>query len=77
PLLFLQGSNDEFAELELLQATVAGQGARAQLKLVDAADHSFHVPAKSGRKDAEVMAEFLDAARDWMAAVTATPRGPR
>ena len=77
PQLFLQGSNDEFAKLDLLQATVAGLGDRAALKLVEAADHSFHVPAKSGRKDADVLGEFLDAARDWMLAVTATPRAPR
>jgi predicted alpha/beta-hydrolase family hydrolase len=76
PQLFLQGTNDEFAEIDLLRATVAGLG-RAALKLVDAADHSFHVPAKTGRKDADVLNEFLDAARDWMLAVTATPRGPR
>ena len=77
PQLFLQGSNDEFAELDLLQATVAGLGDRAALKLVENADHSFHVPARTGRKDADVLGEFLDAARDWMLAVTATPRAPR
>ena len=77
PQLFLQGSHDEFATLDLLQATVAGLGERAQLKLVAGVDHSFHIPAKSGRKDADVLDEFLDTARDWMAAVTATPRGPR
>jgi hypothetical protein len=36
--------------------------------LIPGADHSFHVPAKSGRKDADVLEEFLDAARDWMLA---------
>jgi predicted alpha/beta-hydrolase family hydrolase len=59
PQLFLQGSNDEFAELDLLQATV---------KLIEAADHGFHVPARTGRKDADVLSEFLDAAREWMLA---------
>ena len=67
PQLFLQGTNDEFAQFDLLQATVAGLG-RAALKLIPGADHSFHVPAKSGRKDADVLDEFLDAARDWMLA---------
>jgi predicted alpha/beta-hydrolase family hydrolase len=66
PLLFLQGSNDEFAELDLLQATVTGLGDRAVLKLIEAADHGFHVPARTGRKDADVLTEFLDAARGWM-----------
>lgn len=70
PMLFLQGSRDEFAQLDLLEATVAGLGARASLKLIDQADHSFHVPAKSGRKDPEVLAEFLDAARDWAVGLT-------
>lgn len=68
PLLFLQGSRDEFAELGLLQATVAGLGERASLRLFEDADHGFHVPARTGRKDAEVRAELLDAARDWLAA---------
>jgi predicted alpha/beta-hydrolase family hydrolase len=68
PMLFLQGANDEFADLALLQATVTGLGERAILKLLDAADHSFHIPAKTGRKDADVLAEALDATREWMAA---------
>jgi predicted alpha/beta-hydrolase family hydrolase len=66
PMLFLQGTNDEFAETPLLKTTVRSLGKRAMLHLVDQADHSFHVPAKSGRKDPEVLAEILDAARDWM-----------
>lgn len=69
PMLFLQGSRDEFAQLDLLEATVRGLGERARLKLIDQADHSFHVPAKSGRKDPEVLAEFLDTARDWASAL--------
>jgi len=40
----------------------------ATLKVFADADHSFHVPAKTGRKDAEVMDEILDAARDWIIA---------
>ena len=66
PMLFLQGTKDEFAETPLLQATVKSLDKRAKLHLVDHADHSFHVPAKSGRKDAEVMDEILDAAVAWM-----------
>ena len=68
PQLFLQGSSDEFAELDLLQATVAGLRDRATLKLVEAADHAFHVPARTGRKDVDVLSEFLDAAQAWMLA---------
>jgi predicted alpha/beta-hydrolase family hydrolase len=66
PMLFLSGSRDPLAELELLKATVKKLGARAKLVLAADADHSFHVPAKTGRKDPEVFAELLGAARDWM-----------
>jgi predicted alpha/beta-hydrolase family hydrolase len=66
PVLFLQGARDEFAELDLLKATTKSLGKRATLHLVEHADHSFHVPAKTGRKDPEVLAEILDVARDWM-----------
>jgi hypothetical protein len=67
PMLFLQGTKDTLAELDLLQPLVARLGPRATLALFDDADHSFHVPAKTGRKDAEVMAELLDTAAAWMA----------
>jgi predicted alpha/beta-hydrolase family hydrolase len=66
PMLFLSGSRDPLAELDLLEPTVKKLGARAKLVLAADADHSFHVPAKTGRKDPEVLAELLDAARDWM-----------
>lgn len=66
PMLFLQGTNDEFAKLDLLQPTVKSLGKRAKLVLAQHADHSFHAPAKSGRKDPEVLAEILDVATAWM-----------
>jgi predicted alpha/beta-hydrolase family hydrolase len=66
PMLFLQGSKDALAELDLLRATVAGLGERAKLMLIPDADHSFHVPAKTGRKDADVLSEILDEAAAWM-----------
>jgi predicted alpha/beta-hydrolase family hydrolase len=68
PMLFLQGTKDTLAELDLLRPVVAGLGQPAKLALLEDADHSFHVPAKTGRKDAEVMAEMLDTAAAWMAA---------
>jgi len=68
PMLFLQGTRDEFANADLLDQTIAGLGERATLRRVEDADHSFHVPAKTGRKDAQVLSEILDVARDWMAA---------
>jgi uncharacterized protein len=66
PMLFLSGSRDPLAELDLLKPVVKKLGPRAKLVLAADADHSFHVPAKTGRKDPEVFAELLDAARDWM-----------
>ena len=70
PMLFPQGTRDELADLSLLQPLVAKLGTRATLKLFDDADHSFHVPARSGRKDAQVMAEMLDAFASWLDAIT-------
>ncbi|HEX7559262.1 MAG TPA: alpha/beta family hydrolase [Usitatibacter sp.] len=66
PMLFLQGTRDELASLDLLEPLVARLGASARLQLFAEADHSFHVPARSGRKDAQVRAELLDIAADWM-----------
>src|SRR3954471_996448 len=68
PMLFLQGTRDELAKLELLQPLIHQIGARATLKLLQDADHSFHVPARTGRKDAEVRAEMLDALAAWLVA---------
>jgi predicted alpha/beta-hydrolase family hydrolase len=66
PMLFMQGTRDELADLSLLQPLVRRLGARATLKLFQDADHSFHVPARTGRKDTEVMAEMSDALADWI-----------
>jgi hypothetical protein len=65
-MLFLQGTRDALAELDLLQPLVKSLGKRATLKLAEDADHSFHVPAKSGRKDPDVRSELLDFAAAWM-----------
>jgi predicted alpha/beta-hydrolase family hydrolase len=67
PMLFVQGTRDALADLDLLQGVVGELGARATLQLVADADHSFHVPAKSGRKDADVLAAALAEAAAWMA----------
>ena len=66
PMLFLQGSNDALADLDLLRQTVRGLGAGATLDLIADADHAFHVPAKTGRKDPEVLAASLATAAEWM-----------
>jgi predicted alpha/beta-hydrolase family hydrolase len=65
PMLFLQGTNDKLADLGLLKPVVAGLGGLASLHIVEGADHSFHVPVRSGRSDREVMEEILDALAAW------------
>jgi len=67
PMLFLQGTRDELADLPLLQALVEKLGARATLELFQDADHSFHVPARTGRKDPEIRAEVSQALARWIA----------
>ena len=68
PILFLQGDKDSLADVTLLHETVTGLRGLATLYLVDDADHSFHVPARTGRKDATVLAETLAKAAAWMSA---------
>ena len=65
PMLFLQGTRDEFADLKLLRSVVKGLGARATLHLVEDGDHSFHVPKRSGRTDDDVMGELVQALTGW------------
>jgi len=65
PMLFLQGSRDTLADAALIETVVKRLGPLAKLHLVDGADHSFHVPARSGRKDADVMDEILDVFVSW------------
>lgn len=71
PMLFLQGTRDALAALEELQPLCKALGNRATLKLFADADHSFHVPARTGRTDPQVLAEVLDAFADWVAGVIA------
>jgi predicted alpha/beta-hydrolase family hydrolase len=66
PMLFLQGTRDALAELRLLQPLIERLGARATLRLFEDADHSFHVPARTGRKDADVRRDILDALAAWV-----------
>lgn len=66
PMLFLQGTRDALADLALIRATVGRLGQRAHLHIAEAADHAFHVLVRSGRTDAQVLEELLDAMRDWM-----------
>jgi hypothetical protein len=68
PMLFLQGTRDALADLGLLELVVAKIGDRATLKGFEDADHSFHVPKKSGSNDAEVLQALADTMSRWMAA---------
>ena len=74
PMLFVQGTRDKLAELKRLKPLVRKLGARATLKLLMEADHSFHVPARTGRKDSDVRIELLDAIVAWMGKLIASSR---
>ncbi len=65
PMLFLQGTRDDFADLKLLRPLVKRLGTRATLHLVDGGDHSFKVLKKSGRTEADVMTELVRAIVEW------------
>jgi uncharacterized protein len=73
PMLFLQGTRDALADLRELRPVCKKLGSRVTLKLFDDADHSFHVPARSGRKDAEVMNDVLDALAVWIGDTIGAP----
>jgi hypothetical protein len=66
PLLFLQGTRDTLADLALLRPVCEALGPRANLRIFEDADHSFHVRKKSGRDDDAVMAELAGSAAEWM-----------
>jgi predicted alpha/beta-hydrolase family hydrolase len=72
PMLFLQGTRDALAMRDEIEPLCEALGPRAQLHLVADADHSFHVPARSGRTDAQAIGEILDAFAAWTAAVVGT-----
>jgi len=65
PMLFLSGTRDELADLALLQGVVEALGSRATLHLLGDADHSLHVPAKSGKRDPDVRREAAAAFAAW------------
>jgi len=69
PMLFLQGTRDEFAEMKLLKPVVNSLGKRARLHVIEGADHSFHVLKRSGRTDIEVMRELVETTAQWAEAV--------
>ena len=66
PMLFLQGTRDELAALDLLEPLIRKLGERATLQVFQDANHSFQTPARSEKKSAEVMHELVQASADWM-----------
>ena len=66
PMLFLQGTEDELAELKLLRSVTQSLGKRATVTLYEAADHSFHAPKSSGRTDAQTLQELTHALAEWI-----------
>ncbi|MGB2659008.1 MAG: alpha/beta family hydrolase [Pseudolabrys sp.] len=74
PMLFLQGTRDTLASLDQLEPLCKKLGGRATLKLLADADHSFHVPARTGRNDVQVLGDALDALAAWFDSVITPPR---
>ena len=66
PMLFLQGTQDELAELTLLKSVTDSLGKRVTLTLYEEADHSFHAPKRSGRTDAQTLQELTHALAEWL-----------
>ncbi len=66
PMLFLQGTRDDLADLALLRPVVERLGSNAELATFADADHSFHVPARTGRKDADVLAALAGTVAGWI-----------
>lgn len=68
PTLFIQGTRDKLAEPQLIEPVVKRLGASATLHLVQEADHSFHVPVRSGRNDRDALREVVDTLSTWIIA---------
>ena len=77
PMLFLQGTRDQLADATLVQGLVARLGPRATLEPFQDADHSFHVTARTGRKDEDVRAAMMDALTDWIDSLPRRTHGIR
>jgi uncharacterized protein len=75
PMLFIQGTRDKLAEARLIASVVKRLGASASLHPVQEADHAFHVPARSGRNDRDVMSEITDRLSAWIGAISGEDQG--
>ncbi len=79
PMLFLQGTRDALAEIELIRPVCESLGVRATLRVIEGADHSLHVLKRSGRSDEQVLDELAGTTAGWMDQVLAAAgeRGER
>jgi predicted alpha/beta-hydrolase family hydrolase len=66
PMLFLQGTNDKLANLELLKPVIKTIGRKAELHIIEDGDHSFHVPKSSGKNDEVILKELVTTAAGWI-----------
>lgn len=73
PMLFLQGTRDQFARVDLITDVSEELESNAALHLVDEGDHSFGVPKRSGRSPVEVLTELTDTIEQWSRALVAGP----
>lgn len=67
PMLFIQGTRDSLADMTLIREVTGALGSRASVHIVDEGDHSFHVPKRSGKTDAQVLTEIAAVVRNWLA----------
>ncbi len=70
PMLFVQGNRDALADLTLLEPVIAELGDRAVLHMIEGADHSLHVPARTGRTDRDVLGSIAGTMAQWMKGAT-------
>jgi predicted alpha/beta-hydrolase family hydrolase len=76
PMLFLQGTRDALADVQLISSVAERLGEGAHLHLLTHADHSFHVPARSGSSDAEVLDRVVETLSQWIFLVVSQPQQP-
>jgi uncharacterized protein len=65
-MLFLQGTKDKLADLDLLKPLIKKIGAKATIHIIDGADHSFHVPKSIGKNDEDILNELAENSREWI-----------
>jgi predicted alpha/beta-hydrolase family hydrolase len=71
PMLFLQGTRDDLADLTLLRPICESLGPQTTLHIIEGADHSFHLLKRSGKTDSEVLAELSSTVKAWTTAHSA------